>query len=381
MAVRLPPGGVNLESQLLSIMDVLVKAAVSEISQLFSESSATLRLHLTQSLRENDSLRMRVKLMRSELFSLKLQTRAARPFSRLGLLRASTPKPRAKLQEAVSTSVLPEDRAPFTVTEKSTAVENPDVIVIKDEEEYEECIVSDGHGSHDTGSGIDTQTNITPEQFLDNPGQKQDAFPTQSNPFYNTPDCLTFTPNSIVPSAPHDPVTTPGNNEHMRMIDIFGMSITNQIEKTKIIQTVSIPLNQEIGASIGDSSCSPPVPKQQKTSIPKLLSCNVCREQFNTRSELNAHRASHTGDSPVTCDMCGKVFVSKNTLGIHMRIHTGVKPYVCLLCGKRFTQNGGLRIHLRTHSGEKPFTCAVCQTSFNNPSNLRRHMITHNTVV
>lgn len=379
MAVSLAPGSVNLESQLLSVMDVLVKAAVSEIIQLFSESSATLRLHLTQSLRENDSLRMRVKLMRSELFSLKLQSRAARPSSRFGPLRASTPKPRAKAQQAVSTPAIPEDRVAFTVIEKCTPEESPDVIVIKDEEESEQCSVSDEHGSHNTVSVSDNHSNIVIEQTVDIPSQDQEVFLNQGDAFYNTPDPMTFSSKAIMHTAPYDPAMTSTNNEHMKLIDIFGMSITNQIERTQIIQTVSLPLNQEMGAGIEGSSSSPPVPKQQK-SIPKPLSCNVCREQFNTRSELNAHRASHTGDSPVTCNMCGKVFVSKNTLGIHMRIHTGVKPYKCLLCGKRFTQNGGLRIHLRTHSGEKPFTCAVCQTSFNNPSNLRRHMITHNTV-
>lgn len=318
--------------------------------------------------------------MRSELFSLKLQNRAARPSSRFGLLRAPTPKPRAKAQEAVSTPVISEDRAASTVSEKSSVDESPDVIVIKDEEEYEECIVNDEHGSHISGPEKDTLTKCVNEQTVDIPSHKQETFLNQDGTFYNTSDPLTFNSQSTMLTASHDVTTTTPNNEHMRMVDIFGMSITNQIERTKIIQTVSIPLNQDMGAGIEDSSSSPSAPKQLKISIPKPLSCNVCREQFNTRSELNAHRASHTGDSPVTCDMCGKVFVSKNTLGIHMRIHTGVKPYVCLLCGKRFTQNGGLRIHLRTHSGEKPFSCAVCQTSFNNPSNLRRHMTTHSTV-
>lgn len=377
MAVSLPPSSVNLESQLFSIMDVLVKAAVSEISQLFSESSATLRLHLTQSLRENDSLRMRVKLMRSELFSLKLQTRAARPSSRFGLLRASTPKPRAKAQQVVSAPAISVDTVPYT--EKIATEESPDVIVIKDEEESEEFNDSAGHGSHNSDPGMDIHTEITSEQTVDIPSQEQNVFLNHGDTFYNTPDPLTFSSKSTMLTVPHDATLTSTDTENMTMIDMFGMSITNQIERTQIIQTVSIPLNQEMSASIESSSSSPPAPKHQK-STSKPLSCNVCREQFNTRSELNAHRASHTGDSPVTCNMCGKVFVSKNTLGIHMRIHTGVKPYVCLLCGKRFTQNGGLRIHLRTHSGEKPFTCVVCQTSFNNPSNLRRHMITHNSV-
>lgn len=92
----MPPGSLSLESQLLSIMDVLVRAAVTEISQLFSESSASLCLQLTQSQKENEALRTRMKVMRSELFSLRLQTRANRPASRFSPGRGSVAKPRAK---------------------------------------------------------------------------------------------------------------------------------------------------------------------------------------------------------------------------------------------------------------------------------------------
>lgn len=98
MSTDMPPGSLNLESQLLSIMDVLVKAAVTEISQLFSEGSTSLRLHLSQSLKENETLRMRMKVMRSELFSLRLQTRTNRPASRFSPIRGNVPKPRARSQ-------------------------------------------------------------------------------------------------------------------------------------------------------------------------------------------------------------------------------------------------------------------------------------------
>lgn len=96
MCANMSPGSINLESQLLSIMDVLVKTAVSEISQLFSENSASLCVQLTQSLRENQALRARMGSMRSELFSLRLQTRTNRPSSRFSQLRGHVPKPRAK---------------------------------------------------------------------------------------------------------------------------------------------------------------------------------------------------------------------------------------------------------------------------------------------
>ncbi|XP_056449608.1 zinc finger protein 721-like isoform X2 [Gadus chalcogrammus] len=70
------PCGPTLEEQLSSIMDVLAKGAVSEISQLFLEGSATIRLQLTRSMKENQALRRRMKVMKSKMFSLRLQTRS-----------------------------------------------------------------------------------------------------------------------------------------------------------------------------------------------------------------------------------------------------------------------------------------------------------------
>ena len=98
MLINMSPCGSTLEEQLSSIMDVLAKAAVSEISQLFSEGSATLRLQITRSLKENQALRMTV--MRSTLFSLRIQTRsnASCAASRFTLARANICKPQTKPQ-------------------------------------------------------------------------------------------------------------------------------------------------------------------------------------------------------------------------------------------------------------------------------------------
>ena len=93
------PCGPTLEVQLSSIMDVLAKAAVSVISQLFSKGSATLRLQNILSLKENKALRMRMKVM-STLFSLRIQTRsnASCAASRFTLARANICKPQTKPQ-------------------------------------------------------------------------------------------------------------------------------------------------------------------------------------------------------------------------------------------------------------------------------------------
>ena len=92
------PCGSTLEEKLSSIMDALAKAAVSEISQLFSEGSATLRLQITRSLKEKEVLRTRMKVMRRELFSLRLQngSNASRVASRLALTRANICRPKTE---------------------------------------------------------------------------------------------------------------------------------------------------------------------------------------------------------------------------------------------------------------------------------------------
>ena len=94
------PCGPTLEEQLSSIMDVLAKGAVSEISQLFLEGSATIRLQLTRSMKENQALRRRMKMMKSKMFSLRLQTRsnASCAASRFTLARANICKPQTKPQ-------------------------------------------------------------------------------------------------------------------------------------------------------------------------------------------------------------------------------------------------------------------------------------------
>ena len=117
------PCSSTLEEQLSSIMDVLAKAAVSEISQLFS---ATLRFQITRSLKESDATRTKVmrrelkekeatrmkvmrrelkekeatrmKVMRRELFALRLQNRrnASRAAGRLALARDNICRPRTE---------------------------------------------------------------------------------------------------------------------------------------------------------------------------------------------------------------------------------------------------------------------------------------------
>ncbi|XP_022615993.1 zinc finger protein 64 homolog, isoforms 1 and 2-like [Seriola dumerili] len=421
MSTNMPPGSLNLESQLLSIMDVLVKAAVAEISQLFSESSASLRLHLTQSLKENEALRTRMKGMRSELFSLRLQTRTNRPASRFSPIRGNVPKPRAKSQvviksrvdqkaagDAVSMSLQSENKTSSSVTQVQCAdVESPDVILIKDEDDAGVCgavVSQDDFGSHSTQGDVATGTqNLEPAgsscltgdneglRIVSVHGRGEGPLQEESDTLFTASELQAFSSLSPDHSVAHDSLLnfTTGANDRapMRVMQDNSVTLVNsQLERNHSTQMASTTLNSAIKAiadgQVGHSSHISQFAQQQNVfphTVNKSLDCSFCGERFLSREDLIVHRATHTGESPVPCSLCGKSFVNKTTLSIHMRIHTGEKPYACPQCGKRFTQNGSLKIHLRTHSGEKPYTCNQCNSSFNNPSNLRRHMITHSS--
>ncbi|XP_031158980.1 zinc finger protein 354B-like [Sander lucioperca] len=415
MSTDMPPGSLNVESQLLSIMDELVKAAVAEISQLFSVSSASLRLNLTQSLKENEALRMRMKVMRSELFSLKLQTRTNRPASRFSPIRGSAPKPRAKPQvvikppvaqktggEAASISLQSENKTSTTATQVECADgEIPDVILIKDEDDIGGCgpvVGQNDFGNPSMQGDVSTGTqNLESCLTSDNKelrivsvhGRGEGPLQEESDTFFTVSELQAFSSLSPDHNVIHDSLQnfTTGASDRAPMRGMQD-NRNSQLEQNHSTQMASTAFNpaintQIVGADgqVGHPSLVSQFAQQQNVfpqGVNKSLDCSFCGERFLSREDLIVHRASHTGESPVLCTFCGKSFINKNTLSIHMRIHTGEKPYACTQCGKRFTQNGSLKIHLRTHSGEKPYTCNQCNASFNNPSNLRRHMTTHN---
>ncbi|CAK6437517.1 unnamed protein product, partial [Pipistrellus nathusii] len=57
---------------------------------------------------------------------------------------------------------------------------------------------------------------------------------------------------------------------------------------------------------------------------------------------------------PNECEDCHKRFSSKSQLDLHRRTHTGEGHFQCLFCPKRFPQAWDLRVHHRTHKGQKP---------------------------
>lgn len=109
----------------------------------------------------------------------------------------------------------------------------------------------------------------------------------------------------------------------------------------------------------------------------KKFPCKFCNRRFITKSALEIHIRSHTGEKPFKCSFWEKAFTSKLSLNTHMRFHTGEKPYSCSICSKRFPRKCNLKDHVRVHtSAEKTKKCLECGKFFSTNFELKIHLRT-----
>ncbi|KAK5860350.1 hypothetical protein PBY51_021836 [Eleginops maclovinus] len=109
----------------------------------------------------------------------------------------------------------------------------------------------------------------------------------------------------------------------------------------------------------------------------KLFICSVCNRGFPRKSQLEVHMASHQAFKPYRCLECGKSFTQKTRLKTHQSVHTGERPYSCKICGKMFSRQDNCLRHERFHSGLRPYSCAQCGKSFTVLGNLKIHQEIH----
>lgn len=105
------------------------------------------------------------------------------------------------------------------------------------------------------------------------------------------------------------------------------------------------------------------------------------RPSRSTGKGKGNRKARLTSDGDIrrkfSCCHCGKSFKTKSHLQRHILTHTGEKPYTCNRCDCRFNQSSSLRNHvIAIHTKEYPHTCNNCRKGFLMPAVLQKHLQT-----
>ncbi|XP_056310093.1 zinc finger protein 382-like [Danio aesculapii] len=330
----------DFQTQLTSILELLAKSAVAEISKLFEENSLLLRLEISRCTNENESLKKKCNFLESELQSARKtagKTNEA-PFSRTGLT-GSARRPsidnvfskewcmnfwrheesNAGEQEDAhqDSSGMAEDPVSLLDDEED---EEPDMIMIK-EETFEDCSGKNKPDEEEMSS-------------LTGPAMSSDERCNDQN----CEDYITYTVPSDEQAQLNVQQPQPEEQSLHGTISTHGHNTTEQ----------NFP-----------STHNP-----TSVSEEKRFECVFCQRTFNKLTYLKAHMRTHSGEKPFVCTVCGKRFAQKTYLRIHQRTHSGERPYSCMECGKSFAQKSSLNVHLRSHTGEKPYSCSECGKSY-----------------
>ncbi|XP_061101071.1 gastrula zinc finger protein XlCGF57.1-like [Conger conger] len=380
----------SLQVQVASILEVLAKTAVVEITKLVDDGSAVWRLDMCRSQRENETLNTKLLLMEGELRAVRGYgegtTGAAAANGGEGPLckeeelhmpLCPAGDPEKELQAELKQE--PEEQ-PFTPTlpllesadwgMELQAVWSEANGLGVDQEQNGQCGGSSEHG--------DTQLDddFSPPHYTDSQRprsekdegsashlqQKQNGRPLGKECSYGLPDDISAemlfplgSPGECDGSAPCEassdtsaeaksPCRTEGQEEEF-ICTCCGKTFPDALElKTH----------------------------EEQHSAGKRFSCSECGKGFTSSSVLEKHEQVHSREKPFSCSVCGKSFSQSHILKAHKHTHTGQKPYACV--GKRLKT---LEAHQRVHSREKPFTCDQCGKCFSMKSNLKTHQVTH----
>lgn len=199
--------------------------------------------------------------------------------------------------------------------------------------------------------------------------------------------------------------------------------ISLSVNISKRLENWAIPY-QNITSKESNSDENPTETIQEILEIQQLpnnvFKCDICEEQFSTRSERNDHINQHFTSHQ--CSDCDKVFIgdrqfehhkrnrqcdsklklskcvtyecyichqefilSLRSLKVHMnrfhplkaKIKNSTEEYKCTICEKKFANVYIMRWHIDEIHGDVKYSCDICKKVFNRLTNLKIHQLIH----
>ncbi|XP_035025699.1 zinc finger protein 526 isoform X2 [Hippoglossus stenolepis] len=427
----------GFQNQLLSVMEVLAKAAVEEINRRVEDSCAVLRLEVNRSRRDIELLKNKCELMEAELRRSRLRARR----------RGDRCSPLVKVILSKQTQILDWDTQmeaeASQQTQQRADLEAPDEaqhVQIK-----EECAEED-EWKNDTDDKLISAAEPSP-CFKSSPPQQTDAFvdhylsaedPAEPGPGPEPEPagCDTLPPEQQLSGSElvvkHEMEDEPDENE--APLDSCHASVTvdghDQLWLSGLCRDAADPsFSYTAGGRQGKQIPAVFTPQSETHSedaVPRTHSAGKshsvlvrvkrrasrtfgfgCRRpqaedglnaQINSPDQSSiAHQSQHQrrdftppslrsrdedpNPSPAASSLCGQS--GRGSFGLARRMRTpwrsgiGEKRFSCTYCDKSFMRFSQLKEHLRSHTGEKPFSCVQCGRSFTKQCNLIRHAVVH----
>uniref|UniRef100_A0A1A8MPC5 C2H2-type domain-containing protein n=1 Tax=Nothobranchius pienaari TaxID=704102 RepID=A0A1A8MPC5_9TELE len=374
------------QSKLTSIMDVLAKAAVVEISKLWEDGFAFVQVELRR--RESEIQALNIKLMSMEKerltaisqtstnmnssFSIREQQIKLLPPAGDGPSGDSvqTSSSDSSIQRKTDSSVINRTPPPAQTGKDQTQMKHLKSKICGDEDDdYLVKLEDDDLQIVEQAADLDPSSSET----ADHCEMDQSQQPAEGLQQQETQPWLSITMGDSDTADDSDccfePKQLPQNVDSeilliQNALDIFDSSAEAVYSHRAVRDMGTVHGGSSKPRGPGAFSHSQPTQAfnhpERETSIGFLPEKQLIKNTsaFNPErrgfllndSELHKTAASHrVKEKWYICPFCGKSFDRVSHLEIHQRIHTGEKPYTCDTCGKCFSQRSNLRTHQRTH--------------------------------
>ncbi|XP_070775483.1 uncharacterized protein [Enoplosus armatus] len=430
----------SFHSQLLSVMEVLAKAAVTEINRRVDDSCAELRLEVSQSRRDIDLLKRKCEVMEAELRRTRMRARrkvfyppAAERFSPLIkiMLNKETQNSdwdtqvdaEAPNQPQQCADMEPANEAEHTPIKEEDTWRNDSEDKPISEAEQPPCF----EASQTAHTGSFVERHLSAEGPADpgclvSPTDGYNTFPEQQLNRHQTEAELVVKhereeepdENAAPLVSAHRFATEEGDGQLWSSdlcrdaVDPSFSYAGQQFEPIPSVFPSQSGFHLEDTAprihSVGKShsvvvsaarvrrrartfGCKRPQPEEGHSALSQINTVDQClipqQSQHQYRDSAPHMRSPNedlTPPNPAASSLCGH---SRGGFGLARRMRTpwrsgiGEKRFSCTYCDKTFMRFSQLKEHLRSHTGEKPFSCLQCGRSFTKQCNLIRHAVVH----